>query len=286
MIQLAISACLCVLALGCEQAPALACNGHAELCDRPLNHVAFAATHNSMSHEDDGWWGANQEHGLTDQLQDGIRGMLLDTYEIDGELFLCHGFCELGKQRLSEGLGEIRTFLEGHPSEVLILIFQDGVSTEKMAQAIEGAGLLDHVYEHVANGPFPTLRDLVLSGQRLLISAESGGPPPGYYHHAWDLFWDTPYEFGSVEEFSCALNRGSAANPLFLLNHWVADAMGLPSKKAAAAANAFDVLHGRARECWEKSGKIPNLVAVDFYATGDVIEAVDALNGVSSGVAD
>ena len=34
---------------------ALACNGAALLCDRRVDEVTFAATHNSMSSEADGW---------------------------------------------------------------------------------------------------------------------------------------------------------------------------------------------------------------------------------------
>ena len=35
------------------------CNGHAELCDRPLNEVALAVTHNSMSVPLPGWYASD-----------------------------------------------------------------------------------------------------------------------------------------------------------------------------------------------------------------------------------
>ena len=57
------------------------CNGHAELCDRPLNRVAFAATHNSMSaRSSPGWMFAQQEEGIPSQLEAGIRGLMVDAY--------------------------------------------------------------------------------------------------------------------------------------------------------------------------------------------------------------
>ena len=57
------------------------CNGHGELCDRPLNRVAFAATHNSMSaRSSPGWMFAQQEEGIPSQLAAGIRGLLVDAY--------------------------------------------------------------------------------------------------------------------------------------------------------------------------------------------------------------
>ena len=64
-----------------EAPPIVRCNGHAELCDRPLDQVALAATHNSMSAADyPGWLFAQQEHGLARQLDDGIRSLLIDTH--------------------------------------------------------------------------------------------------------------------------------------------------------------------------------------------------------------
>jgi hypothetical protein len=56
-----------------------ACNGHAELCHRRLNDVAFAATHNSMA-AGTGWFFSQHEAGIPSQLRAGIRGLLIDTH--------------------------------------------------------------------------------------------------------------------------------------------------------------------------------------------------------------
>ena len=58
------------------------CNGHEELCERPLDQVTLAGTHNSMSNEDEGWLAPNQGFGISRQLQDGIRAMMLDTVDV------------------------------------------------------------------------------------------------------------------------------------------------------------------------------------------------------------
>lgn len=58
-----------------------ACNGHAALCDRPLNEVAFPATHNAMSSSEyPDWLFGQQERTMTGQLRDGIRGLLIDAH--------------------------------------------------------------------------------------------------------------------------------------------------------------------------------------------------------------
>ena len=67
-----------------EPAPAIeACNGHVELCDRRLDDVTLPATHNAMSVPLRGWFSSLQERPIGEQLEDGIRGLLLDTHYAD-----------------------------------------------------------------------------------------------------------------------------------------------------------------------------------------------------------
>jgi hypothetical protein len=56
------------------------CNGSIALCGRTLDQVALPATHNSMAVPLPGWFAAEQDRPIPDQLQDGIRGLLIDTY--------------------------------------------------------------------------------------------------------------------------------------------------------------------------------------------------------------
>ncbi len=71
---------------GTSEAPATptsspGCNGAADLCGRTLDQVAFPATHNSMSAASNpGYLFAQQEKGISDQLSDGIRGLLIDAH--------------------------------------------------------------------------------------------------------------------------------------------------------------------------------------------------------------
>jgi hypothetical protein len=261
--------------------PEMRCNGAANLCDRRLDEVAFAATHNGMSSMADDWWGANQEFGLQRQLEDGVRGFLLDTYHWEGAIHLCHGFCELGHTLLRDGLVQIRDFMVKHPNEVVILLFEDYVSASDTADVFADVGLDQLAYTHVDGASLPTLRQMIEQDTRLLVTAQGGGAPPSWYHNAWTVFFDTPFDFKAPSQFSCALNRGTTTNPLFLLNHWLGDTFGLPSQERAVTANSFDVLHERALACWTQTGHIPNLVAVDFFDTGDVFAVVEALNNLN-----
>ncbi len=57
------------------------CNGAAALCGRRLDEVVFPATHNSFAaSEEPGWHFANQRYGISRQLDDGIRALLIDVH--------------------------------------------------------------------------------------------------------------------------------------------------------------------------------------------------------------
>ncbi len=260
--------------------PPSACNGHAELCDLPYDQVVYPSTHNSMSNMDAGWAVPNQHHGLRRQLDDGIRGMLIDTHVWNDEAYLCHSVCELGHTRLVDGLGEIRAFLDENPYEIVSLLIEDYVSAEDTAKVFEAAGLSKYVFTHEPSAPWPTLREMIETRRRLVVTAQDGGPPPAWYHHLWDLAWDTPYTFEQVTDFSCELNRGSKDNDLFLINHWLG--RPLATEALATEANTYEELSARAEQCMAETGRKPSFFAVDFYSIGALFQVVDELNGVAS----
>jgi hypothetical protein len=94
------------------------CNGHEELCDRPLDQVVLPATHNSMSAPLPGWFSSSQDRSIPDQLQGGIRGLLIDTHYAD---LLPNG--------------KIRTYF-GSREELHRLAQADGVSDESVDAAL------------------------------------------------------------------------------------------------------------------------------------------------------
>lgn len=259
----------------------LPCNGHVELCARPYDEVVFPMTHNSFAATEEGFglFNANQIRPVAAQLADGVRGLMLDV-EMDGDsVILCHGPCLLGELVHLDVLADIADFLAANPREVITIIYQDSAPVDAIVADLAAVGL-DQLAFTYAGGPFPTLGEMIAADTRLVVTAESGGPPPAWFHHVWDVAWDTPYSFNDPSEFSCELNRGDKSNPLFLLNHWVSTDLGLPSEGDAMDVNQFEVLHARAAQCMQEAGDVTNFVAVDFYEHGDLFEVVDALNGL------
>ena len=208
-----------------------------------------------------------------------IRERLVGADEARRGLYLCHMFCEIGAYELTPTLRDIRSFLLQHPGEVLILVVEDYVSPEDLARAFAESGLEGFVYRGASGPPWPRLQQLVLSRQNVLVFLESGRPGVPWLRPAFESIQETPYHFLTPEEFSCREHRGGRAGSLFQINHWV-ETTPAPRPSNAKIVNAHDFLLARARRCERERGRLPNLLAVDFYRTGDLFEVVADLNGL------
>jgi hypothetical protein len=192
-------------------------------------------------------------------------------------LYLCHGFCELGAQPLAPWLSTLADFLVQHPDEVVLLVVEDYVSPADLAAEFDKAGLSDLVYRGTGRAPWPTLRTLIDTRQRVVVMTESGRPGVPWLLPAFEVMQETPYKFRNPSELSCAVNRGGTQGSLFQINNWI-DTTPAPKPSNAAIVNAHDALLARARRCEEERGLKPTILAVDFYRTGDVIGVARGLN--------
>jgi len=209
-----------------------------------------------------------------------IRDRLVGDDEGDRKVYLCHGFCELGASPFTPMLRHIREFLVMNPHEVLIIVIQDeGVAPQEIEACFVESGLVDFVYFGGVIPPWPTLREMVAGGGRVLVMTENESAGVPWIHPAFEIMQETPYRFHDPSEFSCGPNRGGTGGSLLLMNHWIETAPA-PQPSNAEAVNACDFLLARARECEKERGMLPNIIAVDFYRSGDLLEVVRVLNGV------
>lgn len=212
-----------------------------------------------------------------------IRDRLVGVDEGRRKLYLCHGLCELGAYELEPLLAEIREFVIAHPDEVLLLVVEDYVSPQDLAQAFEASGLGQFVYRGAPEPQWPTLRQLIADGARVVVFIESGREGVPWLRPAFKNIRETPYSFKAPDAFSCAPNRGGDAGSLFLLNHWI-ETTPTPKPSNAAIVNSYASLMQRALKCRGERQHLPNIVAVDFYRTGDLMRVVNELNGVADSV--
>jgi hypothetical protein len=312
------------------------CNGSDALCDARLDEAVFPSTHNSMSSPlYPGWLFGEQIGTISDQLNAGIRGFLIDTHygipssarmpgsqtpvvitdrahelsspdfeqadpsvveraqalqqrapkaaNAKSSIYLCHNYCELGAVKFATVLQGIKSFVDTHPSEVIILDIQDATAPADTAQAFIDAGLEDKIATLDINEPLPTLGDLISDGKNLVVFAERGGSgAPPWYQSAYNgWIQETKFSFPSLGSFDCLPNRGGATGRLFLVNHWVTTKG--PSPSTAAKANDPAVLESRLDQCLVERHKLPNMIAVDY---GQASAIVDLLTEIAPELRD
>ena len=195
----------------------------------------------------------------------------------DERVYLCHSLCEIGALPAADELREVRAWLDEHPGVVLVFIVQDATEPADTARIFEEAGLAQLAVSHIVGEPLPTLDDMLDENKRVFVMAEESGEGVDWLHDAFAVVQETPFSFRSEADFECGPNRGDADNPLFVVNHFLTPAFGRNGD-----INERDVLGDRLEQCREERGLLPNLIAVDFAATGDAVELADELNGVAS----
>ena len=238
--------------------------------------ISWLVTHNAMSNRAEGWWFPNQSHGITRQLNDGVRGLMLDVHMIGDRPFLLHGSSVLGTVPLDTALDEINTFMQGRPDAVITLILECYAPAAVVQEVFKTSDLLGMLHQQGSDSPWPKISDMIAQGKRLVLFTDSGGGEWRGYHDVWKFCQETHYSVKQVDEFSFKRNRGEQTNALFILNHFLTRpiaGLGLAKK-----ANAEAVLKARLEECEEETKCFPNFVAVDFYECGDTPELLFQFN--------
>jgi hypothetical protein len=196
------------------------------------------------------------------------------------EPYLCHGLCEIGATQWEPVMARVRAWLAAHPREVVTLFIEDYVSPADTANVFRDAGLLPYVHEQQAGKAWPTLEQMIDSGRRLVVLMErrGGGKAYPWLLQGFDYVQDTPFFNPSVADLGCTPNRGTASNPLLLVNHWLNNFNSLVTD--SRRVNAYGILEPILVKCQKERGQLPNFIAVNYFNEGDLFRAVDTLNGV------
>lgn len=238
--------------------------------------ISWLVTHNAMSNRAEGWWFPNQSYGITRQLNDGVRGLMLDVHMIDGKPFLLHGSSMLGSVPLKTSLAEIHAFMQKRPNTVITLILECYAPATVVQEAFKASGLSDMLHQQPGGRSWPTIGEMIATGKRLVLFTDSGGGEWRGYHDVWKFCQETHYSVKRIDEFNFNRNRGDESNSLLILNHFLTRptaGVGL-----AERANAASVLEPRLNKCEQAMKCFPNFVAVDFYECGDTPQLLFKFN--------
>ena len=187
----------------------------------PLGEALFPATHNSFNSASYpptvSGLDANQQYTMTDQLRMDVRGLEIDVHWFpsltaeDGDglraPLMCHATgphlgCSI-ERNLRDGLIELRTWLDAHPSEVLILYLEDHLDDETghargaaIVEEVLGAGSAGDIVFRPSGACEDGLpldvsaADIVAAGKQVVIASACGvGAAWRGLVHSQDHFW-------------------------------------------------------------------------------------------------
>ncbi|GJW64976.1 PI-PLC X domain-containing protein [Tanacetum coccineum] len=227
-------------------------------------------------------------------LMNGVRALMLDTYDFEDTVWLCHSFggqChDLTKFAPAiDTLKEIEAFLAANPSEIVTIILEDYVQAPNgLTNVFTDAGLKKYWFP-VTSMPkggqdWPLVKDMVSNNQRLLVfgSVKSKEQSEGIAYQ-WNYMVENQYGDGGMKAGECP-NRGESSplndtsKSLVLVNYF----RTIPLKVLACGQNSGGLLN-MTKTCYSESGnRWANFLAVDFYKRsegGGTFQAVDLLNG-------
>jgi len=275
----------CLLALACDSSAApTVCDGHAELCARTYDQVAFPGTHDAYASVANGVYAHDQTYSLTRQMTDGVRVLHIEILPFNGSPWLCHGICGLGGQSLVSALQEVHDFLDANKSEIVTLLTESSqITTDQIAADFDTADLKKYVHAHALGDPWPTLGAMIERGERVVVfhadQSSTGGTAFDWMLDRFAWTWETPWDNTSSTDFGrCDADRGAKGNSIYVVDNYLENLL-VETPDNAALTNDDPFLVDRLLHCKQVEAVLPNFVMVNFYEVGDVFHVVDVLNG-------
>ncbi|KAF2642262.1 PLC-like phosphodiesterase [Massarina eburnea CBS 473.64] len=294
------------------------CNNFAEFCSRKYSNITEVCAHNSPFARQRNVQ-SNQQYGVTQQLNDGIRILQGQAHYVNDTLYYCHTSCDLINTGTVESyLAEVVAWLQKNPFEVLTIIFgnfdyqkqgTDGkplVTSQNFVDPIEKSGLKQYIYQPPATAmgldDWPTLGELILGGKRVITFIDYNFDTDAVPWMLWEFYnvWETPFS-PTDATFPCTIGRpdgiadDQARNMLYMANHNLNVAASIagidlliPNTAALQLTNGVEgngSLGQMSNTCAQQWGRPPNFLLVDYYnygvPNGTVFEVAARANNVT-----
>uniref|UniRef100_A0A7N0T1E5 PLC-like phosphodiesterase n=2 Tax=Kalanchoe fedtschenkoi TaxID=63787 RepID=A0A7N0T1E5_KALFE len=268
----------------------------------PFNKYAFLTTHNSFAISGESshtgrprFTLTNQDESVTEQLESGVRALMLDTYDFLGDVWLCHSF--KGKchnftafEPARDTLAEVEAFLSANPSAIVTLILEDYVTSPNgLTNVFKATGLMKYWFPLSKmprqGGDWPLVKDMIAANHRLIVftSIESKEQSEGIAYQ-WNFMVENQFGDGGLHHGNCPKRAKESAQladktkSLVLINHFPT----IPVKRVSCKHNSKELLDALGT-CYVAAGdRWANFIAVDYFERSDgggAFQALDMVNG-------
>ncbi|KAI7995412.1 PI-PLC X domain-containing protein [Camellia lanceoleosa] len=152
-----------------------------------------------------GFYGHNEDKSVTQQLNSGVRALMLNIFDYKGDVWLCQG-CDYIAGSISQGpaldlFKEVEAFLTSNSYEIVTLILEDRVPEKNtLGKVFDASGLTKYLFPlskmPLYGEDWPLVKDMVTANQRLVVfsSSKSKQESEGIAYQ-WNFMVE--YKFGS-----------------------------------------------------------------------------------------
>ncbi|CAI6338239.1 unnamed protein product [Periconia digitata] len=280
-----------------------ACNGYPEFCTRKYSNITEVAAHNSpFARERNAQ--SNQQYGVIQQLDDGIRVLQGQAHMINNTLYYCHTSCDLlNTGPVEDYLRDVAAWLDRNPFEVITIIFGNYdwkltdasgdaklVTAENFVAPIRDSGLLEYVYQPPSNAmrlsDWPTLGEMIIMNKRVVTFIDYNFNTNAVPWLLWEFYnvWETPFSPTNVS-FPCTvqrpdgISRDQAKSMLYMANHnlntqvtiagmniLIPNVAQLRETNGEEGNGSLGKMVKDCEDMWD--GRPPNFLLVDYYNYG------------------
>lgn len=270
---------------------------------KPFNTYSWLVAHNAYSNDNI----FSNQYGLPikEQLNHGVRGFMLDIYDYNNSIYLCHKSCYLSNYgKFFEALSySILPFLRENPREIVTIFLEDHSSREVLENELKKVFALNEIIFNPQSWSrhtnWPTLEELIRKNQRLFIITDNKNNS-GYYEFdnkeihllfGQDISVENYWSLGDTylsHNYNCVSRWPniplSTKKSSIFYNEWdrlvvMNQFHGIPFYPHSETDNKFRALYQREQKyCYPAIQRAPNFVAIDNVTSGEAKQYIQWLN--------